>query len=130
MEKKLTKEEFFLKNNFKKEVIVREYDTSALKTKGRGLDLRCSLDAMIAFCNKAKRELEGKKNIEFYQNWTDYEECSIELDYDDIETDKEFNERINKEYDKYLIEYDFRTRKERELEYQKKLSELNKLYGK
>ena len=130
MEKKLTKEEFFLKNNFKKEVIDRKYDTSALKTKGRGLDLRCSLDAMIAFCNKAKRELEGKKNIEFYQNWTDYEECSIELEYDDIETDKEFNERINKKYDKYLMEYDFRTRKERELEYQKKLSELNKLYGK
>lgn len=130
MEKKLTKEEFFLKNNFKKEVIDREHDTSALKTKGRGMDLRCSLDAMIAFCNKAKRELEGKKNIEFYQNWTDYEECSIELDYDDIETDKEFNERINKEYDKYLMEYDFRTRNERELEYQKKLSELNKLYGK
>ena len=49
---------------------------------------------------------------------------------DDIETDKEFSERINKEYDKYLMEYDFRTRKERELEYQKKLSELNKLYGK
>lgn len=132
MKKRLTKEEFIIENKFKKEIISKEYDSSELKrNSGCKTDtLWCSIDKMIAFCNKAKKELAGKENVEFYQNWTDYEECEVELYYDDLETDEEFNNRVDKQYSQYLTEYNIELQKEKDNEYKKKLNKLNKQYGK
>ena len=127
MEKKLTKEEFIAKKKYSKNTVVREYDDSELLSHG---DLSCSIDIMIAFCNKAKKDLKDKKNIEFNQNWSGYESCTIDLNYDDIETDEEFEHRIDEEYDNYLYSYNKRVEEKRECEYKRRLKELNKQYGK
>ena len=129
MKRKLTKEEYIAKNKFTKKTVVREYDSSELKLEGRyDSDLNCILDAMICFCNKAKKVLSGKSNIKFYQNWTSYEECEIELDYDDLETDEEFDSRIDIMYGVYLKNYDMEEEESKNREYQKKLKELNNWY--
>ena len=126
MEKKLTIDEFIAKNNYKKEIVKKEYDTSELK-RNNGLD--CSIDTMISFCNKAKKDLFLKENVRFREKWTGYEDCGIVLEYDEAETDEEFKERIDNLYDSYLISYNNMLEAKRELEYKEKLDALNKKYG-
>ena len=134
MERKLTREEYIIAHNLKKKLIEKNYDCSEIQNGKHYFEpvLDCSIDSMISFCNKAKKELVGKKNIRFCLDGIDYEDCEVKLVYDDLETDEEFEKRVSREYDNYLDTYEDKARLEKkdDLEYHKKLTELKKLYGK
>ena len=104
MERKLTREEYIIAHNLKKKLIEKNYDCSEIQNGKHYFEpvLDCSIDSMISFCNKAKKELVGKKNIRFCLDGIDYEDCEVKLVYDDLETDEEFEKRVSREYDNYL----------------------------
>ena len=80
--------------------------------------------------SKSKGNRFERSVCKAFQNWSGYESCTIDLNYDDIETDEEFEHRIDEEYDNYLYSYNKRVEEKRESEYKRRLKELNKQYGK
>ena len=96
----------------------------ASNIKGTNAEEYSKKYGFIGGYNKLVEDIEKENELKNINNFDEEKQLNL------IRNNAFLIERINKEYDKYLMEYDFRTRKERKLEYQKKLSELNKLYGK
>lgn len=79
-----------------KKVFTQQYDTSEIKV---GNTLSCTLDEMIAFCIKAKKELSGKTNILFSQQRICGKDI-ISLKYD-WETDEDY-QKMDYQNKKYI----------------------------
>lgn len=126
MEIKISRKEFISNEKLKKEYITRKYDTSELTDR---YGLNCSIDAMISFCNKAKKDLEDKKEVVFVLDCS-YDEYSIELEYKDLETDEEFEDRVDDLYIDYCNEVDNRNQAEINKRFKKELASLKMKYGK
>ena len=99
--------------------------------------INCSLDNMIDFCFKVKKELIKYKDAKLTQRYDNDESIDTSLTYTKEESDEDFAKRQNKKYDAYVKHEQDKLRveeykKEQEQlaqEYKDKLNTLKRKYG-
>lgn len=98
-------------------------------------NVNCELDVFVLRMLEIEKRLQNLKavrNIRFVQEWTGYEECNICINYEQYETEQEFSERVQHQYEEWKENEKIReaNAEKKDEEYKKELEKLNLKYGK
>lgn len=131
----MSQQEYVNKHNLHREWVKKYVELpDELKDEPSG-NVNCDIDVfttIIAQIGKRLKQLNSVRNIRLVQEWTGYEECNIYINYEQYETEQEFSERVQHQYDEWTVSEKMRgdAIEERNEEYKKELEKLNLKYGK
>ena len=143
----LTKEEFLKSNGGQllHKIVENEATFRHVNSKDEILDINyegngiinCSLDNMINFCLRAKKELSNYKDVRLVQTFDDDDSIATTITYTREESDGDLLKRQNERYEEYVkleqrkLDYDNYKKEQEQLaqEYKDKLNTLKRKYG-
>lgn len=133
----MTQKEYLQVHNLQKEWVKKSVELpNELKEDNRDDgSVNCELDVFVLRILEIEKRLQNLKavrNIRFVQEWTGYEDCNICINYEQYETEKEFSERVQHQYEEWKESEKIReaNAEKKDDEYKKELEKLNLKYGK